>query len=211
MQRRVWKLDLIAAVETRASGTPRALGETIADFEDGKAVRYTKIITTGTYDHNTEFHVFGTNEAQPGYFIFTRFAPTNGESPFFINRGFVPEDRKPATSRVDGQPDGQVSVTGLFRYAEKKPFLARLVAPPDDPGTNRWYSRDPAKFATKLPLETAVDWYIDSLGTETQSLFPRGGTTRLAFNNRHLEYALTWYGLALTLLSVFLVYSRRKR
>jgi len=136
--------------------------------------------------------------------------PENGDQAFFINRGFVPEDRKPAAARKDGQIAGQVSVTGLFRYAESKPFLARLVAPPDDPEGNRWYSRDPAQFATKLSTPVIDDWYIDSLGTETPSLFPRGGTTRLVFNNRHLEYALTWYGLALTLLGVFLVYSRRK-
>ena len=32
---------------------------------------------------------------------------------------------------------------------------------------------------------------------------PRGGVTRLDLPNRHLEYALTWYGLALTLIGVY--------
>jgi surfeit locus 1 family protein len=36
---------------------------------------------------------------------------------------------------------------------------------------------------------------------------PRGGVTRLSLPNRHLEYALTWYGLAATLLGVYSVFS----
>jgi surfeit locus 1 family protein len=33
---------------------------------------------------------------------------------------------------------------------------------------------------------------------------PKGGVTRLSLPNRHLEYALTWYGLAATLVGVYL-------
>jgi surfeit locus 1 family protein len=34
----------------------------------------------------------------------------------------------------------------------------------------------------------------------------RGGTTRIDLN-RHLEYALTWYGLALTLIGVYAAFA----
>ncbi len=37
--------------------------------------------------------------------------------------------------------------------------------------------------------------------------WPKGGTTRLQLTNRHLEYALTWYGLAATLIAVFAAYA----
>jgi surfeit locus 1 family protein len=36
---------------------------------------------------------------------------------------------------------------------------------------------------------------------------PRGGVTRLALPNRHLEYALTWYGLGLTLIGVYAAFA----
>ncbi len=35
---------------------------------------------------------------------------------------------------------------------------------------------------------------------------PRGGVTRVQLPNRHLEYALTWYGLAATLVGVYLAF-----
>ena len=37
--------------------------------------------------------------------------------------------------------------------------------------------------------------------------WPRGGVTRLELPNRHLEYALTWYGLAAALVGVFLAFA----
>jgi surfeit locus 1 family protein len=40
--------------------------------------------------------------------------------------------------------------------------------------------------------------------------WPRGGATYLDLPNRHLEYALTWFGLALALIGVFFVYARRR-
>jgi surfeit locus 1 family protein len=36
--------------------------------------------------------------------------------------------------------------------------------------------------------------------------WPRGGVTRLDLPNRHLEYALTWYGLALALIGVYSIF-----
>jgi surfeit locus 1 family protein len=37
--------------------------------------------------------------------------------------------------------------------------------------------------------------------------WPKGGVTRLELPNRHLEYALTWYGLAGSLIAVFLAFA----
>ncbi|MGH6917099.1 MAG: SURF1 family cytochrome oxidase biogenesis protein, partial [Geminicoccaceae bacterium] len=39
---------------------------------------------------------------------------------------------------------------------------------------------------------------------------PIGGLTRIALTNNHLQYAITWYGLALTLLAVYLAFSLRR-
>lgn len=40
-----------------------------------------------------------------------------------------------------------------------------------------------------------------------QQNIPRGGATLLKITNKHYEYALTWYGLAATLIGVFLSYA----
>jgi surfeit locus 1 family protein len=40
---------------------------------------------------------------------------------------------------------------------------------------------------------------------------PQGGETTVTFPNNHLQYAVTWYGLALALVVVFFVYVRAQR
>jgi surfeit locus 1 family protein len=56
---------------------------------------------------------------------------------------------------------------------------------------------------------TPVPFFVDADADHANtSGFPRGGVTRLVLPNRHLEYALTWYGLALTLIGVFTVFAR---
>jgi surfeit locus 1 family protein len=39
---------------------------------------------------------------------------------------------------------------------------------------------------------------------------PIGGLTPTALTNNHLQYAITWYGLALTLVAVYLSFSLRR-
>ena len=69
--------------------------------------------------------------------------------------------------------------------------------------------RDPEVFAKAANVSTLPIW-IDSAGMENPAAWPKGGTTRLQFNNRHLEYALTWFGLALTMLGVYVAFSLRR-
>ena len=40
--------------------------------------------------------------------------------------------------------------------------------------------------------------------------WPKGGTTEVNLPNSHLQYVVTWYGLALTLLVIFGVYARQR-
>ena len=70
-----------------------------------------------------------------------------------------------------------------------------------------WYWRDLDGMATALlgPARSkALPFFLDAEAspapTASQPRTPQGGTTRLEIPNRHLEYALTWYGLALSLI-----------
>ena len=55
---------------------------------------------------------------------------------------------------------------------------------------------------------TALPFWIDAdAQPEPPGGLPKGGATRLDLPNRHLEYAITWYGLALTLIGVYLAFA----
>ena len=212
LQRRTWKIELIATINERLAQPPVSLEQALKMRTEEQGIRYLPVSVRGIYDHRRERHVFGTLGAIPGYFIFTPFILEGGVeniSTIAVNRGFVPQAQKAMNMREEGQIDGVLTIVGLFRLAEEKPGFAKLLAPSPQADQNIWYSRDPSALWADEP--GIQNWYLDSNGRENPAPSPAGGTTKITFSNRHLEYALTWYGLALTLVGVYLAYGFRRR
>ncbi len=215
LERRAWKLDLIQQVEARADAPPRPLPparqwDTLSRAGD----EYAHVRVTGTYDHAKEALVYTVLSEPngplrgPGFTVITPLMLPDG-SAVLINRGFVPTDRRDPASRAAGQVAGPVTVTGLLRFAEE----ASSFVPANDPARNAWYRRDPSEIAAARGLPKAAPFLIDADASPNPGGLPQGGETRLVFPNRHLEYALTWYGLAATMLAVIaaVVISRRRQ
>lgn len=208
-----WKDALIAQVEQRVSAPPAPFDEAVARAEAGEAMEYAPVTLAGVYAHDLEAHMFGTLGGAPGVYVFTPLDahdPASGGRRFvYVNRGFVPQALRDPAARADGAPAGEVTVTGLLRVAETPPPIARLFRPDDQAGDNLWFTRDPARLAAHHGIE-APRWYIDSSGAENPGAWPKGGTTRVVFPNNHLDYALTWFGLAVVLMTIYLALSLRR-
>ncbi len=100
------------------------------------------------------------------------------------------------------------------------PQSAPWFTPADDPKGNVWFSRDPGPIAKAYGLERVAPVIVDADATRAAGAAPsaarpaappRGGQTRVTLRNEHLQYALTWFGLALGLAGVFGVYAARRR
>lgn len=214
MQRLEWKEAIIARVEerTRLPAVPAPPPEAWANF-DFEAWEYRPVSLTGRFRHDREAYVY-TLLSEPrgrfggaGYWVMTplEIAP---DVFVVVNRGFVPVEAREASLRPQGQVEGEVTVTGLLRAPEERNYFT----PEDEPDRALFYVRDPVAIGQGYGLAHAAPYSIDVAETAPGGL-PQGGETRLVFTNRHLEYALTWYGLAATLLAVALAValSRRKR
>ncbi|MFG1423552.1 SURF1 family protein [Xanthobacter sp. VTT E-85238] len=186
LERRAWKLELIARVDARVHAPPAAAPppqawKTISAASD----EYRRVRVTGTFLNDRETLVKAVTERGGGFWVVTPLKTVEGFT-VLVNRGFVPaEDARAA--RVT--PDPSV-VTGLVRMSEPKGGFLRA----NDPAADRWYSRDVPAIAQSRGIVEAAPYFIDAeAGGGTG---PQGGLTIIDFPNNHLIYALTWFGLA---------------
>lgn len=215
MRRLAWKQDLVAAVNMRVGSPfgPAPGPDRWKDLTRSSHV-YTPVKASGIYDHAKEVHVwFGLKNPKggplfgPGYMVLTKFTTTDGWD-VIVNRGFVPQGIKDPSNRQRTLVKGQVDIEGLMRFDEPKNWLSPLP----DKVKNVWIVREVAEMANYLGLDPArtAPYWIDLTRNQGINGLPQGGETRISFTNNHLQYALTWYGLAVVLVCVAGVWMGRQ-
>lgn len=210
VQRLAWKEGLIATIESRIGSAPLPLAEIEAMHATGGDVDYQPVRAEGHFLHGGERYFFATHEGQSGWYVYTPLELADGRA-ILVNRGFVPYDRKDPASRAEGQFAGEAAVTGLARNAlDGKPSS---LLPDNEPVQNIYYWKDLAGMANDAGLapETVLPFFIDADEAANPGGLPVGGVTLVSMPNNHLQYAVTWYGLALALAGVFAVWILRWR
>lgn len=195
LRRLDWKLDLIERVEQRAYGNPVNAPTDLSDSNLTAAEHeYLRVSVRGQFDHRKETLVWAATDFGNGYWVITPLQTENLEI-ILINRGFVPLDKAEQSTRTSGLVDNHVEITGLLRLSEPEGVLLRK----NDPGNERWYSRDVDEIARARGLTHVAPYFIDADAMDDPTQLPMGGLTQLKFRNPHLVYAMTWYGLSLLL------------
>jgi surfeit locus 1 family protein len=202
LQRLAWKTALIEEVQSRQAAPPIPLPERI---DDPMALRYRKVIVQGTFDHAKEMHLFAhTARGNLGYQVITPLKRDDGTW-VLVNRGWVPDERKDPATRKEGQVAGPVTITGTARPA----WPRHMFVPDNDPATNHWFYGDLAGMAAHAGIE-AAPVFVEADATPNPGGLPIGGQTPIDdIPNNHLQYALTWYFLAVGLAGVYFVYHWR--
>lgn len=207
LDRLAWKDDLNSKIAARidAPAMP-APPESAWPSLDVRAEEYRHVTASGRYDfaRQTLVHANSPKErgvVRAGYVVITPLTLADGAT-ILVNRGFVPMEMRSALAGVDARTAPQASVTGLLRASQvRDPFV-----PADDPAKGEWFTKDIAGIAAAKGLQRVAPFIIDAGAPAQYSEGPRGGLTVLTFPNRHLEYAVTWFGLALTLIGVYVAF-----
>ncbi len=192
IERRTWKLELIARVNARvhAEPVPPPAREQWAAVNRGHD-EYRRLTVAGTFENELESLVYASTVLGPGFWVMTPLRLSDGTT-ILINRGFVPLDKRDPSTRQAVQLSGRVIVTGLMRMSEPKGSILRR----NDPSADRWYSRDVSAIAGRQRLTDFAPYFVDADAISNPGGFPVGGLTVVDFPNNHLVYAITWLTLA---------------
>ena len=185
IERRAWKHALIEAVESRIHAAPvDAPGPALWARVTAERDAYRRVRATGRFLHDRDTLVQAVTDRGGGFWVVTPLQTR--DFTLLVNRGFVPS----RTARV--RTSGEVSVTGLLRVTEPEGAFLRS----NDPAADRWYSRDVAAIAAAKRLRNVAPYFIDADAALNAEGQPIGGLTVVHFNDHHLIYAITWFGLA---------------
>jgi surfeit locus 1 family protein len=213
LERKAWKEALIDTLNRRVAAAPASLPPP-AEWRalDQASDEFRRVRFSGELLHDQEALVYTTGSAlRPdvsghGYWVFTP-ARLPGGALVVVNRGFVPEGRQDVRSRAEGQAAGAVTMTGALRWPEPRgPF-----APGDEPQRNLWFGRDHLAIAAAKGWRDVAPFYVELETPAPPGGFPKPGPLAVKLRNDHLQYALTWYGLALVLIVVFAVWAAGRR
>jgi surfeit locus 1 family protein len=210
LERRVWKEKLIADMVSRAK-SPEVAIESLLDASGAfvkppEELEYTAVRAQGRFLHDKEQHLYAPDPREgPGVEIITPLELAGSGSIILVNRGYVPDRFRDRSLRAEGLPEGSVEVLGLVRAIGRP----NSFSPPHDQRTGLWFWRDFDGMAAAAGVDDAgktMRGFLDSTMAAPGG-WPRGGATRFDLPNRHLEYALTWFGLAIALAAIFLIYA----
>jgi surfeit locus 1 family protein len=167
----------------------------------GEDVAFTRVsVTCPGLSAAAYLELYAIRDGQAGSRLISA-CPVEGRTyrTVLVDRGFV-ADVISARPPVDPAVTAPVQVTGILRAPDK----ASMVTPPNRPEANRWFSRDVAGMAAALKAPAPAPVFLmaeTSSNPEWQALVPAPLPGEIT--NRHLEYAVTWFGLAAALAGVY--------
>lgn len=194
MRRLAWKEGLLARLVLAEAAPPAPL---LAPAPEP----WTRVAVSGRFDHGREA-LLGA-EVRNGALGATLVTPLlrPGQPPLLVLRGWVPLAR----NQVVDRPEGEQALVGYVRPGETPGWMAAR----DDPPRRLFYTFTPSAIAEALHLPAPAPFGLVVLGVGGARL-PIPATALPRPENPHLGYALTWFGLALTLVGVALAFAWKR-
>ena len=169
---------------------------------------YRRVRLEGRFLHQHEMHLVGrARKRGVGVGIVTPLGYDGGA--VLVDRGWVPMDRRDPASRPTGNPEGIVIVEGTLR----SPSRPGGFTPDNRPARNEWFWPDPQAMGRQAGLGPALvlGLVVVAGPAANPGGLPVGAATRPELTDNHLQYALTWFALALILAIIWGLLVRRRR
>ena len=209
LERRLEKHALIAALAERLEAAPEPLPAP-SQWSALTAAKdeFCRVSFAATFARAPDVMVYSSGSAVradvsgPGTWAFLPARLASGQT-IVVNAGFVEnamqdrvvEDRAVA-KLLTGVP---VALTGYLRFPESPGFLT----PAENRASRLWFVRDQLAMAHALGWGEVAPFYIDLEAPVPLGGVPKPGPLQLHLKDDHMQYAITWFGLAGAALIVF--------
>lgn len=205
VQRLQWKEGLIAERAAALKAAPVPAPQTLAD---AKKLEFRPVTLDGVFLNDREIYLHAiAPSGREGYQVLTPLLVAEGEA-VFVDRGFIPTELRDPAKRAAGQLSGTQHVTGFVRLPPSG--RPNWFLPDNNAAQNHWFWVDLPAMAAADQLEKVAPYYLDADATPNPGGWPQGGTDLLPeLPNHHLQYAVTWFSLAVAMIVIYVMYHRR--
>ncbi|MEO6339058.1 MAG: SURF1 family cytochrome oxidase biogenesis protein [Caulobacteraceae bacterium] len=200
LQRLHWKQSLLARIDALQHAPPEPLAVVLGRLSDGRDAEYVRVrADCPDIEAGPNLRLHGVRDGVLGYRLISACKAEAGPyRSVLVDRGFIAREDY---DRVKPNPEPlQRAITGVLRQGD----AANSFTPPNQPADNLWYSRDPTAMAAALHVSAPAPTFLMLEAPPPRAFGPTPAALPPQIANRHLEYALTWFGLALTLLGVYI-------
>jgi len=212
IERKAWKEGLIATLDARLAAPPVALPPPQSwPSLDPAADEFRRVKLRVEFPAMSEARLYASGSAirddikQPGYFVFAPARLPDG-SEVVINRGYVEDPRPGPETKPSPRPDGPVEIVGVIRFPDKPGWFDTDYSARDQ----LWFVRDTPDMAARRQWGPVAPFYIDQETPVPPGGVPKPGQLTVHLRNEHLQYAITWFGLALVLVVMFGIWVRKR-
>jgi surfeit locus 1 family protein len=204
LQRLAWKEGLIAARRIALAAPATAPPQSLAE---ARKLEFHHIVAAGVFLNDGEIYLHAISaDGRQGYDVLTPLQQAGGQV-VFVDRGFVPTELRDPGRRQAGQLQGTVRVNGVLRLPPGG--RPNWFLPDNDPQRNHWFWVDLPAMAAADGLAHVAPYYLAADATPNPGGWPEGGVKPPDLPNNHLQYAITWFALAVAMIVIWALYHRR--
>jgi surfeit locus 1 family protein len=200
LERRDEKHALLAEISNRMIAPAESVE---ALLTNEYAARFRHATAEGTFDNTQEAYVFAPHNddagTRLGYKVITPLHLTAGAI-VMVDRGWVPQEKRDPATRSKGQTETAVNIRGLLKPA----VSPGMFTPDPDLAKRIWYVHNIPAIVAALKLKPATTLYLEASTPAPGGPTPISAEPEIADN--HLQYAITWFGLAIVLVVIYFVF-----
>jgi surfeit locus 1 family protein len=203
-----WKERLLAEIAAARAAPPEPLAVVLGQAADGVTIDYRRVqVDCPDIETSPFVRLYALREAVVGYRVVTACRLTGAAyGSILVDRGFVAQDDVGRLRTGDGRVLDR-PVVGILRRGDPRNF----VTPDNQPGQGLWYWRDIPAMAAALGAQRPAPTFLMLQSPAPQGFGPIPAPLPADIPNNHLQYAVTWFGLAAALAGVYLAMLWRRR